>query len=220
MPQVNTEWYKQAFITPLGGTQTQLSFATGDDQLAAAQLSYTFADGVYLVTEYFSKQLTGPEYSIDATLKILTKTNADQWADPLGLFEGVYGLIVSVGAGFNVDDVSPILSLTNSTLTLSTALSGGVNDGDIWVVYKVMKYIMVAHTAEADLISDIGDMAISSLRNGQGCSPDVSLALWNRFLLKMSAQINMSCGNYTKAHNALVLLSQSAEPNPGCSTCG
>ena len=154
------------------------------------------------------------------TLKILTKTNADQWADPLGLFEGVYGLIISGGAAFNVDDVSPILSLDNSTITLSTALSGATTDSDVWVVYKVQKYILVLNTAEGDLISDIGDMAISSLRNGQGCDPVTSMALWNRFLLKMSAQINLACGNYTKAHNAAVLLSQSADPNPGCSNCG
>lgn len=221
LPQDNTEWDKQAFVTPLGGTQVQLTFnPTSDSQLAAASLAYGFSDGVYLITQYFSKQLTSPEYTIDATLKILTKTNADQWADPLGLFEGAYGLIVSNSAGFSIDDVCPILTLSNTEITLSSALTGATTDSDVWVVYRVQKYILVAHTAEGDLISDIGDMALSALRNGQGCDPGTSMALWNRFLLKMSAQINMSCGNYTKAHNALVLLSQSSDPNPSCSTCG
>lgn len=218
LPQDNVSWgNKQSFVQALGSSEVttlSLNYTT-----AAGTFDYTMADGIYLLTQYFCVETDAAAYTIDADLKVLTKTDATPWIDPLGLFEGVYGLVISDSVP-TIEDVAPITAITNSTVTLSAALTGATTDAPVWVVYKVQKYFMVVNDAHADLVSDIGDMALSSLRNGQGCDNSKALALWRRIMLKFSAETNMACGNYTKAHNAIVLLTQSSESNPNCSTCG
>jgi hypothetical protein len=220
LPQLNTEWYKQVYVGKFGTIPSQVMFTTdGDEQLVEATLSHTFEDGVHLVTAYFTKQLTGLSYTLNAGKTVLTKTNVDQWADPYGIFEGVYGLIKSADEDFSLEDVATIASVTNTTITLNETLTGASADNDLWILYKVSKYILITNEGEGSLISDIGDMAISALANGDGCSNEKSLQLLSRLMLKHASQIAFSCANYSKAHNAAVLLA-SKSSSVNCTTCG
>jgi hypothetical protein len=220
LPQNNLEWYKQATIQAIGTTPTNLVFfPSTDNQEPTATFSYQISDGVHLVTQYFTKSLSGLGYSISVDLKTLTKTNTDVWADPLGIFEGVMGVIVSADEDFDIDDVSLIASLTNTEIVLSSALTGGVANGDLWIVYKAQKYILVLNEGEGKLIKDIGDMALTEL-TGNGCNSEKTSLLFDRLLLKHSAAVNFACGNYVKAHNAAVLLENSKSLTSNCSNCG
>lgn len=220
LPQANTEWNKQLYLQRLGSDAEKLTFfPTSDNEAATATISYTFEDGIYLVTEYFTKQLTGLDYVYDSNAKTLTRQTGNTWSDPLGLLEGVYGIVISADENFAISDISAVSSLSGSVLTLSTTLTSGANDADFWVVYRVQKYVLVTNSGEGDLISDIGDMAINAASNGQGCDNETSIKLFNRLLLKFAAQISMNCGNYAKAHNAAVLLSESSTSSATCSTC-
>lgn len=219
LPQTSAEWFKQIYAQKLGASPAKLAFSPTTDNVApSATIAYTMTDGVYLITQYFTKELTTLEYTLDVTSKILTKTNTDQWADPLGIFEGVHSVIVSADENFDVDDASVISAVTNTTLTLQSALTGGEVDGPLWIIYKVSKYILVLNTGEGSLISDIGDMALDTLTCG-GCDHEKTDALLRRLFLKFSAQINFNCGNYAKAHNAAILYSEAASPTSNCTGC-
>lgn len=219
LPQTSSEWYKQVYAQKMGASPTKLVFSPTTDNVApAATMAYTMPDGVYLITQYFTKELETLEYTLDVTKKILTKTNADQWADPLGIFEGVYAVIVSADEDFDIDDASVVSSVANGTLTLQSALTGGETDGPLWIIYKVSKYILVLNTGEGSLMNDIGDMALDTLTCG-GCDHEKTTRLFDRLLLKFSAQINFNCGNYAKAHNAAILYSETALPTSNCSGC-
>lgn len=221
LPQNNTEWYKQVQVQYIGGTPADLTFfPSTDNQEPTATLAYQFLDGVYFVMVFFTKQITGLGYSLSVDLKTLTKTNADQWADPLGLFEGVYGLIKSTTEVFDIADVSAISSVSNTEIVLNSALTGAVANDDLWVVYKASKYILITNDGEGKLIQDIGDMALSDISCGSGCDHEKSSSLFDRMLLKFSAQTNFACGNYVKAHNAAILLSTSKSLTETCTTCG
>jgi hypothetical protein len=219
LPQTSAEWYKQVYAQYLGEAPDKLVFSpTSDNQAPSATLSYQLTDGVYLITQYFTKQLDTLGYTVSPDGLTLTKNNADQWLDPLGIFEGVYGVIVSVDEDFDVADMSVISSLTNTTIVLQSELINGTDDGPLWIVYKVQKYILVMNTGEGSLMSDIGDMALDTLTCG-GCDSSKTLSLFDRILLKSSAQINFNCGNYAKAHNAAILFSESSTPTSNCSGC-
>jgi hypothetical protein len=221
LPQSNTEWYKQIQVQYIAETPADLVFfPSTDNQEPGATLQYQFKDGVYFVMVFFTKQVTGLGYSLSVDLKTLTKTNADQWADPLGLFEGVYGLIKSASEVFNIEDISSISSVANTEIVLNSALTGATANDDLWVVYKVSKYILVTNDGEGKLIQDIGDMALSDISCGSGCDHEKSSSLFDRMLLKFSAQTNFACGNYVKAHNAAILLSTSKSLTETCTTCG
>ncbi len=219
LPQNSAEWYKQTYAQYLGEAPDELTFnPTSDNQAPSATLSYQLSDGVYLITQYFTKELDTLGYTVSPDGLTLTKNNADQWLDPLGIFEGVYGLIVSPDADFNIDNLSIIDSLTNTTIVLQSALAGGLDDGPLWVIYKVQKYILVLNTGEGALMNDIGDMSLATLTCG-GCDSSKTINLFDRLLLKFSAQINFKCGNYAKAHNAAILLSESSTPTSNCTGC-
>lgn len=219
LPQTSAEWYKQTFAQYLGGEPDTLVFdPTSDNQAPSATISYQMSDGVYLITQYFTKELDTLGYTVSVDGKTLTKNNADQWADPLGIFEGVFGLIVAPDAYFSIDNMSTINSLSNTTIVLDTALAGGLDDGPLWIIYKVQKYILVLNEGEGQLMSDIGDMALDTLTCG-GCDSSKTIALFDRLMLKFSAQVNFNCGNYAKAHNAAILLSESSTPTSNCSGC-
>lgn len=222
LPQNNVSWNKQLYVQYLGDTAQKLTFfpATTNEDVTAT-ISYQFKDGIYLVTEYFTISVAGTDldYALDTPKTTLTRGAGAPWTGTTGLFEGVYGVIVSASENFSIDNVSVITALAATTVTLASTLTGGTDDGPLWFVYRVQKYVLVTNDGEADLISDIGDMAINSLKNGQGCDNETSLALFNRLLLKFAAQISMNCGNYAKAHNAAVLLSASSTSSPTCTTC-
>lgn len=223
-PIDNTIWNKQVYAQFLGETPSQLTFlpyTTNDD--VSASLVGDFKDGIWLFTQYFCEEVTGLGYTLNTAKTVMTKTDSDVWdsSSTGSIFSGVYGLIYSPGdESFNVDDISVINSLSNTSITLSSALTGATNNSSLWRVYKVQKYVLVMNEAESKLISDIGDMSLSALHCGTGCDAEKATKLWNRMLLKYSAQINMSCGNYTKAHNAAVLFAQTCtDPNPICTSC-
>lgn len=221
LPQTNTEWYKQVRAQAIGTTPANLTFFPAtDNQEPKATLQYQFQDGVYFVMVFFTKQITGLGYSLSVDLKTLTKTNLDQWADPLGLFEGVFGLIKSTTEVFNIEDISSISSVTNTEIVLTDALTGAVANDDLWIVYKASKYILITNDGEGKLIKDIGDMALSDISCGSGCDHEKSSLLFDRMLLKFSAQTNFACGNYVKAHNAAILLSNSKSLTETCTNCG
>jgi hypothetical protein len=222
LPASNAIWNKKVTAQYLGQAPVELTFlpyTTNED--VAATIPASITDGIYLVTQYFCQEITGLSYTLDAGKVTMTKSDSDQWADPLGIFAGVYGLIYSPGSeAFALADISPIASLSNTSITLSKTLTGASGSSNLWRVYKVSKYVLVIIEGERRLVSDIGDMALNSLHCGGGCNTARNAELMNRLLLKYSAQINMACGNYTKAHNAAVLFNQACtNSNPAC-TCG
>lgn len=219
LPQNSAEWYKQTFAQYLGEQPDALVFNPTTDNVApSATLSYQMIDGVYLITQYFSRSVDTLGYTLSVDKKTLTKNNADQWSDPLGLFEGVYGLIFNNDENFAIDNMSTIGSLTNTTIELQSALTGASDNDPLWLIYKVQKNILVLNTGEGALMKDIGDMALSTLTCG-GCDSNKTSALFDRLMLKFSAQVNFNCGNYAKAHNAAILFSESSTPTSNCSGC-
>jgi len=223
-PVDNTVWNKLVYAQFLGETPSQLNFlpyTTNED--VSASLVGDFKDGIWLFTQYFCDYI-GLSYTLSIDKTVLTKTDSTVWdsSSTGSTFSGAYGLIYT-GSSTEpsvIDNVSVINSLSNASITLSSALTGASNSSDLWRVYKVQKYVLVMNEAESKLISDIGDMSLSALHCGTGCDSEKALKLWNRMLLKYSAQINMSCGNYTKAHNAAVLFAQTCtDPNPICTSC-
>jgi len=217
LPDGPTDWAtKIVTIQLLGSTPTQVLFIPDADKTApAGTLNYTFQDGVYIVTEYFVKQIS-LAYSLNARKTVLTKTDNTPWVDPLGLLDGVYALQWALPN--NTSGFSKITTLTDTEITLNSPLTGATDNDNLFVIYKVSKNLLILNNGEGKLLSDIGDMSLSSLK-ADGCNSETTSALFNRVLLKTAAQIAFSCGNYSKAHDAAILLSQSFQTS-NCSTCG
>lgn len=226
LPLNNTIWTKQVYKQFLGKTPEGLSFTdVGDKNAVSATLLTDLADGVYLISEYFYVLRTPgtgsvPTYTISVDLKTLTNTSATPFKDPLGFFEGAYGIIKSATPDFLVSAISIIDSVNTSTLVLKSGLTGATTNSPFYIVYKANKYVLVTSAGEGKLISDIGDVNISELGCGLGCDKEISDDLMRRVLLKTSASIAFACGNYTKAHNAAILLAQSKSYTQPCSNCG
>lgn len=222
LPENGGVWNKKVQAQFLGETPSNLIFTPyTDNELPSASLPGDFKDGLWLITQYFCQEITGLGYTLNAAKTVMTKTDSDAWVDPLGIFEGVYGLLYRPSdEGFLIDDISVITALTTSSITLSKELTGATTNSNLWRIYKASTYVLVMNKGEGELIADIGDMALNGLNNGVGCDTDKSVKLWNRLLLKYSAQINLACGNYAKAHNAAVLFGESCtNPNPACTSC-
>ena len=219
LPDDNTEWTKITTAQYLGSTPTQLLFAPDSDKLLpAATLAYTMADGVHVVTQYFMKQI-GLAYSLNPAKTVLTKTNSLPWIDPLGMLAGVYALqyVAPGSVPTNTSGFRVITAITDTEVTVNGELTGATNSADIWIIYKVSKNILIINNGEGKLLSDIGDMSLSALK-ADGCNPETTSELFNRVLLKTAAQIAFSCGNYSKAHDAALLLSQSSQTS-NCTSC-
>jgi len=221
LPDGPTDWAtKIVTIQLLGSTPTQVLFVPDSDKSEpAGTLNYTFQDGVHLVTQYFIKQI-GLSYSLNAGKTVLTKTDSTPWVDPLGLLDGVYALqwVTSGSLPNNTTGFSKITAMTDTEITLNTPLTGATNSADLCIIYKVTKNLLILNGGEGKLLADIGDMSLSALKS-DGCNTETTSALFNRVLLKTAAQIAFSCGNYSKAHDAALLLSQSSQTS-NCSNCG
>jgi len=225
-PQNNTQWKKFVLAQLLGSTPTQYYFDPTTDYSGTVSGTVTIdlSDGIWLISTYFMVASTTPTYTIDATRKILTRVGGNPFVDVgsvPGVFEGVYAMSLADAAVTSPQDIwSTVASVTATTVTLSTALdAGATTNSDLNLYYRAQKYLLVMNQGERSLISNIGDMAISSLA-GQGCDNQKSCELAGRMILKLAAQIHFNCGNYAKAHNAAVLFSNSVSTNSSnCSDC-
>lgn len=218
LPDGPTDWTKITTGQYLGSTPTQLLFTPDSDKLLpAATLPYTMADGVHVITQYFMKKMP-IAYSLNAGKTILTKTDSTPWVDPLGILEGIYAFQWTASAApINIDGFSKITQLTDNTVTLNTALTGASNSSDLWAIYKVSKNVLILNQGESQLLGDIGDISLSALK-ANGCNSETTSDFFQRILLKTAAQIAFSCGNYSKAHDAAILFSQSSQTS-NCSSC-
>lgn len=213
LPQVNTQWTKEVFAQYLGTTPVNVPFNPSTDKvLPSAELSYQLQDGVYIITEYFSTPVTGLEYSVDVTKKILTKTGGDPWVDPLGLFAGVFA--VKKAPYTTIGDCSIIATVTGTTLTLLTAISSLLDNDDLTIVYKVSKYVLITTSGSNKLMQEIGDMALTDFE--RGCDSKKAEELTKKIMIQASARINFNCGNYSKAHNAAILLDKTTQTSSNC----
>ena len=214
LPQNNTEWTKEVFAQYLGTSPVNVPFTTaGDELLFEAELNYQLNDGVYLITEYFAKTITGLSYTVDPTFKILTKTAGNPWLDPLGLFENVYA--VQKGTFSGIANASLVSSLTATTLTLVSAIPTLVANDNLTIIYKATTYVLITSSGSNKLMQQIGDLALSSL-DYKGCDEKTASELFKKIALQTSAQIQFNCGNYSKAHNAAILLDNSTENTESC----
>jgi len=229
-PYDNTIWYKLVQAQKIGTVPGTYPFEPEADKTAVAGVvPIALTDGVWLITQYFAVTTGAPtfvtapplEYTVDVTEKILTRTSGPPWVDSgavPGLFSDVYAISDVIPQNLTIDDFSTVASLSNTTLTLNTAIAGLATNQDLTLIFRAQKYILVMNAAEQSLISDIGDMAISEL-TGQGCNHNKSLEFANRLMIKLAAQIAFNCGNFQKAHNASVLFLNSKSSNYNCSDC-
>jgi hypothetical protein len=224
-PASNAVWNKLVYALFLGDSPTKLNFLPYTTNIdVSASLVGDFKDGIWLFTQYFCEEVENLTYTLNTAKTVMTKGDGDVWdsSSTGSIFSGVYGLIYN-GSSTEpsvIDNISVINSLTNPSITLSSALTGASANSNVWRVYRVQKYVLIMNEAESKLIADIGDMSLNALHCGVGCDAEKASKLWNRMLLKYSAQINMSCGNYIKAHNAAVLFAQTcSDPNPNCTSC-
>lgn len=224
-PVSNAVWNKLVYAQFLGDSPAKLNFLPYTTNIdVSASLAGDFKDGIWLFTQYFCEEVADLGYTLNTAKTVMTKTDSDVWdsSSTGSIFSGVYGLIYT-GSSTEpsvIDGISLINSLSNASITLSSALTGATTNSNVWRVYRVQKYVLIMNEAESKLIADIGDMSLNALHCGVGCDAEKASKLWNRMLLKYSAQINMSCGNYTKAHNAAVLFAQTcSDPNPNCTSC-
>jgi hypothetical protein len=220
LPDGPTDWAtKIVTIQRLGSTPSQVLFVPDADKSEPeGTLNYTFQDGVHLVTQYFSKQIP-LAYSLNAGKTVLTKADNTPWIDPLGLLDGVYALqwVTSGGLPINTSGFSKIISITDTEITLDKELTGATNNAALFIFYKVTKNVLILNQGESQLLSDIGDMSLTALK-ANGCNSETTSELFNRVLLKTAAQIAFNCGNYSKAHDAALLLAQSSQTS-NCSSC-
>jgi hypothetical protein len=213
LPQNNTVWTKEVFAQYLGAAIANVPFNPVTDKLLpSAELNYQLQDGVYIITEYFSVPIIGLQYSVDATKKILTKTGGDPWVDPLGIFAGVFA--VKEGAYTTISSCSVISSVSATTLTLLTAISTLATNDNLTIVYKATKYVLITSSGSNKLIQEIGDLAITELE--QGCDSKKADLLSKKIMIQAAAKIHFKCGNYSKAHNAAVLLDKTTQTSSNC----
>jgi len=211
LPSANNIWVKEVFAQYLGALPVNVPFnPSTDNVLPSAEMTHQLQDGVYIITEYFSRNVAGLDYNIDVTKKILTRTAGSVWVDPLGLFEGVFA--VKKGAYTTIGDCSLVASLTSTTLTLVSAVPTVVNRDPLTVVYKASKYILVTTEGSNKLMQEIGDMASIC----QDCDTQAANSLIKKVMIQAAAKINFNCGNYSKAHNAAILLSKMTENSSDC----
>ena len=211
LPANNSIWVKEVFAQYLGSTPVNVPFnPIGNNVLVSAEMSHQLADGVYLITEYFSRSLTGLLYSVDGTKKILTKTGGNPWIDPLGTFAGVYA--VCLGPYTTIGNCSLISSLTSTVLTLVSAITALEANSNLTAVYKASKYVLITSDGSNKLMQEIGDMALLC----QECDTATSNSLIKKIMIQAAAKINFNCGNYSKAHNAALLLSKISETTSDC----
>lgn len=161
LPQNNTIWTKQTEMQYLGTDPVAVAFnPTSDNTEVAATLSYAMRDGVYLVTQYWSKPAEATFIGTEAS-NIITRTGGSPWTGDLGLLENVYGIS---GDPDDLESVSVISSLTSTTANLSQAY--GVDLEDAFIFYKVQKYVLITNGGVKVLHGNIGDMAITDLASG------------------------------------------------------
>lgn len=226
-PFGETNLYRHAILQRLGDEPVELTLI--DPTSGTNTVNITLEDGLYTLTYYQSLSLlnsdpSAPKFTIDVGLTTLTEDfGAVIGADWIDFFTSLYGVVLGDGVDIDLNDLVPISSVNDDTLntvTLESAWTGATDSSNYVGVFKLTKKFMVANEGEGALINDIGDMALQSLHCGDGCNTEKTMKLFNRVLLKLAAQIAFAYGNYTKAHNALIMLSEtSTGNNPNCSEC-
>jgi len=90
-----------------------------------------------------------------------------------------------------------------------------VDPGPLVKYYTAQTKILVLNSGEAQLVKDIANMAITSC----GCDNCSANELIDKVLLKLAAQVEFSCKNFVKAHNAALLLNNKKQNCKPCATC-
>lgn len=212
LPQNNTIWTKSTEIQYLGTDPVDLAFSPVSDATeVTASISYAMKDGVYLITQYWARAVAD---SVIGTYEngVMTRDGGEIWSGDLGLLTGVY----AIGDTTDINSALTLSGLTANTVNISgdpTGLNGP------YLFYRVQKYILITNSGTVALQGAIGDMALSGLATGK-CSAEVTNSLFDKVLLSSSAKINFNCGNYAKAHNAAILLSElSTSSTSTCKGC-
>lgn len=125
-----------------------------------------------------------------------------------------------INIGYISDSLAPetlyrIKELDNTTgkVTLFTEwnLGTGVTITKYW---DAAKYVLVVNCGNANVVKDIANMPMCDT----DCDPKAVKDIMGRVILKMSAQIEFSCGRYSKAHYAAALACKKTFYTP-CISC-
>lgn len=100
---------------------------------------------------------------------------------------------------------------TAGTITLYSAWAGGTVN--ILKAYAATIRILVTNVGEGNFIKEVHNLSVAQDK----CNP--STELMSRLLLSLAAKGSFSCGNYLKAHNAALLLSNKPSNFKPCTNC-
>ena len=175
------------------------------------KITYAFSDGVTIMRALYGIQDSQDIDISDDRLTITTAVTGDAFDE---IWEGVVGI---------TDPTDPTTLYRFKTVNAETgeielyvALPEGFDyDGDIILYYEGIKRLLVLNCGEKNIVGDISNMAVVQ----NGCDHTVTMELFERIMLKMTAQTAFNCGNYTKAHAAATLLCDSKSIFKPCATC-
>jgi hypothetical protein len=188
-----------------------LSDVTGD-MTDGTKIVYNFADGVTIIRALYGVQDSQDfEVSADGYTITVTQTGDD--------FDAAWEGVVGVTDPTDPTTLYRFKSTNRETgvIELYTAWPdmNYTYTENIVKYYEALKRIMVLNCGEKNIVGDISNMAVSK----SGCDHDATMELFERIMLKMSAQTAFNCGNYTKAHAAATLLCSSKSIFKPCATC-
>lgn len=174
------------------------------------QITHSLLDGIYLIRTFYGITLADVNPAISEDELTLTVTERD---DAFALIWDNVKAVASPGAKNTLFRIKS-MDKTTGEIELYEAYTDG-DSTDIVAYFEVVKRVLILNCGEGNIVKDISNMSISQT----GCDNSIVQNLMNRIMLKMTAQTAFTCGNYTKAHEAAVLLCSMTSPFKTCSTC-
>lgn len=163
---------------------------------------YTLRDGVSIVHPLYGMEISTGFTAAGPVITVpLTGSAFDiEWAN-----------VLYIADPSAPDKLFLIKSLNNATgeVTLYSDWEGNT----MFKYYDGPKRILVMNSGSGSLVKEIAGMRISETT----CDYVIINSLIDRVLLQLAAQASFSCGSYSKAHNAAILLGDSA--NKPCLSC-
>jgi hypothetical protein len=201
-PDIDYALYRELYIQKLGELPVLTPLV--DSIALTHNISHILTDGVFKIIMYFISPFdsTTPLGAVGYTLSgdTMTKTDDKPWIGVGGLFEGAVGLIRPTDP---ISTMYPIKSVTNDTIIITGNFTTSY---EVLVpVYKAIDYVVVSTSGETKLMQEIGNMALSEFNNC-GCDGKTANALCNKLALKEAIKIFTDCENWSKAHDAAILL--------------
>jgi hypothetical protein len=201
-----------------GEVEVPVVLEEGDfyDSLIGLKVNYALRDGVHKITQLYGMDcaISGPTGFTWAavpgsTTKLLCTLAAGSTAE---IFNDYLG---------NVTHLSNVLGTKLFKVKSLNTTTGVVEFYETVLPTAMVKYypaeirVLVINKGEASIIKDISNAAVTNC----GCDYGNTSNIFERIFLKLAAQTAFACGNYAKAHNAAVLLSNTDYTSKPCTTC-